>query len=316
MSPTEQQRATELLQRLYPEHSVRWALDGAEFEKLTVEARPSVFAESSATASIGMFSATVSAYTPAMPNQQVLSQQQAQNQYNAWLGAAAAVIGGGVGSLGMSPRREPMMMLGMPVTRMSGYRFMGVTHFSSLLLMQDWKTVDELNSLGVWGVTALKSGIVVAINKPTDIKFDDRARPHNPDGPSVTWGTPDFMEGFDWHLHGIRVPKDAILHPETIPILVLKEHNSEVRRVLAEHYGTEKLMREIGKIQHQDETGKLWRLDLVEMAMVEVKNSTPEPDGSYRIYFLKVPPNTRTAREGVAWTFWLTERDYQPEVQT
>ena len=39
------------------------------------------------------------------------------------------------------------------------------------------------------------------------------------------------------------------------------------------------------------------------MRVVEVVNATPEPDGSYRHYFLQVPPGVRTAREAVAWTF-------------
>ncbi|WP_442810207.1 DUF6745 domain-containing protein [Streptomyces sp. W16] len=32
--------------------------------------------------------------------------------------------------------------------------------------------------------------------------------------------------------------------------------------------------------------------------MVEVLNSTPEPDGTHRTYWLRVPPSTRTARAG------------------
>ena len=50
--------------------------------------------------------------------------------------------------------------------------------------------------------------------------------------------------------------------------------------------------------------------------MVEVVNSTPEPDGTSRTYWLRVPPATRTAREGIAWTFGLTEAEYHPEKQT
>jgi hypothetical protein len=37
--------------------------------------------------------------------------------------------------------------------------------------------------------------------------------------------------------------------------------------------------------------------------MLEVENSTPEPDGSHKPYFLRVPPEVRTARETLAWTF-------------
>ena len=47
--------------------------------------------------------------------------------------------------------------------------------------------------------------------------------------------------------------------------------------------------------------------------MLEVENSTPEPDGSYKRYFLRVPPEVRTPREAVAWTFGFdAEGDYAP----
>ena len=50
--------------------------------------------------------------------------------------------------------------------------------------------------------------------------------------------------------------------------------------------------------------------------MVEVVNSTPEPDGTRKTYFLRVPPTTRTAREAVAWTFGLRADAYRPAVET
>jgi hypothetical protein len=63
----------------------------------------------------------------------------------------------------------------------------------------------------------------------------------------------------------------------------------------------------------KDEFGKLWRLqpgwDEEEPRVVEDVNRTPEPDGSYRHYFLQVPPSVRTAREAVAWTFGLASAD-------
>jgi hypothetical protein len=45
-------------------------------------------------------------------------------------------------------------------------------------------------------------------------------------------------------------------------------------------------------------------------------NATPEPDGSYRRYFLRVPPTVRTARRGLAWSFGLTRSEYAPAVET
>jgi hypothetical protein len=50
--------------------------------------------------------------------------------------------------------------------------------------------------------------------------------------------------------------------------------------------------------------------------MVRVKNSTPEPDGTYKEYFLRVPPTIKTAREAVAWTFEMDENEYKPKFES
>jgi hypothetical protein len=90
--------------------------------------------------------------------------------------------------------------------------------------------------------------------------------------------------------------------------------------VMLEHFGYDRYLTESGaEPVDRDEAGVLWRITLADdepVVMVEVVNSTPEPDGTHRVYWLRVPPTTRTAREGVAWTFGLTAEEYQPERQT
>lgn len=49
---------------------------------------------------------------------------------------------------------------------------------------------------------------------------------------------------------------------------------------------------------------------------VEVENATLEPDGSRRRYMLIVPTELRTARAAVAWTFGLTEHEYEPTAES
>jgi hypothetical protein len=89
---------------------------------------------------------------------------------------------------------------------------------------------------------------------------------------------------------------------------------------MLEHYGYHRYLADSGaEPLHRDETGTLWRIQLPAdepVVMVEVLNSTPEPDGTSRTYWLRVPPHTATAREGVAWTFGLPADQYHPQRET
>ena len=60
------------------------------------------------------------------------------------------------------------------------------------------------------------------------------------------------------------------------------------------------------------EAGTLWRKTWWgdAWAAVEVVNGTPEPDGSSKHYFLQVPSHMRSARQAVAWTYGMPERQY------
>jgi hypothetical protein len=72
-------------------------------------------------------------------------------------------------------------------------------------------------------------------------------------------------------------------------------------------------------VVHKDEFGTLYCLPQrgwEAVAIVKVVNTTPEPDGTFKDYFLRVPPWVRTAREAVAWTFGMESAGYRPGVET
>ncbi|HEX2314697.1 MAG TPA: hypothetical protein VHJ17_13230 [Thermomonospora sp.] len=158
---------------------------------------------------------------------------------------------------------------------------------------------------------------VIVCERPVELHRDEPGRLHRGDGPAVS-----FPDGFALHAwRGMPIPADFIQTLTTLTAdRIRREENAELRRVMLEYYGYDRYLADVGaKPLHRDETGVLWRIDLPDdepVVMVEVVNSTPEPDGSYRTYYLRVPPATRTAREGVAWTFGLSEEEYQPEKET
>jgi hypothetical protein len=76
---------------------------------------------------------------------------------------------------------------------------------------------------------------------------------------------------------------------------------------------------EVQQIGAADDYGRLLSISLPDdedYRVVEVLNSTPEPDGSFKNYYLRVPPSIQSPREAVAWTFDLPESEYDPFAQT
>jgi hypothetical protein len=61
-----------------------------------------------------------------------------------------------------------------------------------------------------------------------------------------------------------------------------------------------------------DATGSLYRAVGTQLALLLVQNSTPEPDGSFKHYILRVPPWLTSPISAVAWTFGLTVQEYAP----
>jgi hypothetical protein len=159
--------------------------------------------------------------------------------------------------------------------------------------------------------------VVILTERPAGLHRDNLGRLHHGDGPALSY--PDGWGLYAWR--GMPIPAAVAAQlPHLTAEQIRTEGNAEVRRVMLEHFGFERYLRETGATRLQeDEYGVLWRVDLPRdepLVMVQVLNATPEPDGSRRTYFLRVPPTTRTAREAVAWTFGLGEREYEPLIQT
>jgi hypothetical protein len=159
--------------------------------------------------------------------------------------------------------------------------------------------------------------VVIMTERPLGLRLDGQGRLHRPDGPAFTY--PDGFALYAWH--GLRVPAWLI---DQLPRLRVKDiqaqANVELRRVMLESYGFDRYLRDAGAIRvHEDGTGILWRAEFDDdqpLVMVEVLNATPEPDGTHRTYWLRVPPTVGSAREAVAWTFGLNADQYRPLQET
>jgi hypothetical protein len=149
------------------------------------------------------------------------------------------------------------------------------------------------------------------------LKRDEQGRLHSLNSPAI-----EYPDGWKiYAVHGVRVPESIIISPETITIKDIEDQdNVEVKRVMIDQYGPDKYLVDSGaQLIHKDAYGELYKKGVKgdePIVMVKVINSTPESDGTSNNYYLRVPPDTKTARAAVAWTFGLQASKYKPKVQT
>ena len=118
-----------------------------------------------------------------------------------------------------------------------------------------------------------------------------------------------------WGVYSINgIMLDEKYFKDTLTTNIIDEcTNTEQRRVLITKYGTQKYIQDSGSIKiHSDEWGTLYRKERqgdTPIEMVKVVNSTPEPDGTFKNYWLRVKPGNNTACEAIAGTFRVPFKD-------
>ncbi len=168
------------------------------------------------------------------------------------------------------------------------------------------------------GATIMHEEFCIVSDFPEICSIDEESRPHGTNGPSYLWK--DSWKLYHWQ--GMRVTRQLIEKPETITVEdIKKEPNLEIRRLMLERYGFKNFLIDSDATEiHRDECGVLYIQEIdpafEPIVMVKVVNSTTEPDGSFKEYFLRVPPHITTAKAAVAWTFGMTSEEYSPLVQT
>ena len=173
-----------------------------------------------------------------------------------------------------------------------------------------------------------REGVVILTERHSQLRRhpDGSGRLHSEDGlPAVAY--PDGYELYAWR--GLRLPKEAFDREWLTTDRITGEQNAERRRAYMEIYGQHRYMREAGgelldEVHEPPFPGlidaRLWKLPNPDgpepLVCVECRNSTPEPDGTYKTYALWVDPQCETAHEALAWTFDVDVADYAPVVES
>lgn len=152
--------------------------------------------------------------------------------------------------------------------------------------------------------------------RPTVLCIDAAGRSHAASNPAIAYA--DGAKVYAWK--GVEMPERAIVEPQSISIYeVARTRDPVVRRCLIDLMTPERFVALRGATCiARDEYGKLWRRSwrLDAWAAVEVTNGTPEPDGTFKQYFLQVPAHFQTPRQAVAWTYGLLPEQYSLRQRT
>ena len=175
-------------------------------------------------------------------------------------------------------------------------------------------------------------GIVKLTNEVGNLHSDTEPAWRSPT--RIIWYKDGRKHGIDADIHGtifyyyenIRIPPkfyQAITKPELLSVEeVLSHPNTECRYVGIKIIGYETIRKskKCKLIDTCDKTGmELFSISGIfeePILYLKVINSTMEPDGTYKNYYLCVPPTMKKCKEAVAWTFRMEESEYQPLQET
>lgn len=150
---------------------------------------------------------------------------------------------------------------------------------------------------------------------------------HNATGPAME---SDVESRYFWH--GVLVPAHAVVNPAQITQEEIRAaSNTEVRRVLIERYGYERYLHDADLTLVDAcpddhplpglRTARLFRDDHNQIVLLDMLNSTPEPDGSVKRYVISVDGDAYEGRAGkeclaAMASTWRRQSDYSLYFQT
>jgi len=164
-------------------------------------------------------------------------------------------------------------------------------------------------------------------DRPEKYTLDSTYRSHCEDGPFVKWRDGTAL----YSVHSVQIPAYICEKPELITAeKITKEQNAEIKRVMIDKFGRDRYIQECGGVcvDEDERFGKLFKTNDPNFMFVEVVNSTAEPDGTFKKYYIRVDQKSygglTTARAAVASTFRETDgsmvfakpADYNPQVES
>jgi len=163
-----------------------------------------------------------------------------------------------------------------------------------------WQAVHSFTTQCGWIFPYEK--VCIVCDRPRILSFDSQHRLHAEGGPAI-----QFADGYSlYSYHGVTLPeKYGKIHPnEWQPQWLLSEENAELKRVLIQGIGYDRIARELAAVEldtWQEYT--LLKIDTkVDVEPIYLLKMTCPSTGF--IHALRVPPDIYSAREAIKWVNW------------
>jgi hypothetical protein len=154
---------------------------------------------------------------------------------------------------------------------------------------------------------------------------------HRDDGPAI-----EYANGTrEWYINGVRFFSStdyrSVIDKTVTLEQIDREDSLERRRLFIDAYGIEKyVLNTKSKIVAKNGETVIYRnrrkWNDEPIVLIKLKNSTPEPDGSYKYYFLRIPPrfgrrswlktDSEHIKDAIAWTFDMEGKQYNPAIES
>lgn len=173
------------------------------------------------------------------------------------------------------------------------------TALTESMAFYGWYWILDAMEAGAWMVDFNADQELVVIMHP-NILTDERGRLHGEHGSSFAWND---VRGYYWH--NVKIPEYIITNPERITVDAIDaEQNAEIRRVMMGVYGTERFMQDVKvvEVDNNPKFGVLYRREGGDVRepfyAIRVTNATPEPDGTFRDFFIRIDPTAYNGDAG------------------
>ena len=177
-----------------------------------------------------------------------------------------------------------------------------ISELGCICQLEEWEIYKSIAE-NCWIVIFLNN-ICIVCDRPLKLSLDSSDRLHAEGEPAL-----QFADGFTFYYnHGVRLPeKYGKLHPqEWRSQWLLEQKNAELRRVLMQGIGYERLCQELQTVEVDSwqEYSLLNISDDVDIEPIQLLTMTCPSTG--HLHVLRVPPYLDSAREAIRWINWGT----------